>query len=145
MAFAGGLRLEQHLCTGLQGTFLCPRFQSDTLTAENEIKSFLTSLPGQVQSSSLMIYVGLVLLPGLPAVKRPNGCRRNGAGAMEERAHFRAKRGENNQRPFPIDSAKVKPATIDYVEPATYVLFDGKQVRKSNEAPKDRQSVSNSD
>ena len=32
-----------------------------------------------------------------------------------------------------------------YVEPATYVLFDGKQIRKSNEAPKDRQSVSNSD
>ena len=29
-----------------------------------------------------MIYVGLVLLPGLPAVKRPNGCRLNGVGAM---------------------------------------------------------------
>ena len=33
----------------------------------------------------------------------------------------------------------------DYVEHATYVLFDGKQVRKSNEAPKDRQSIFNSD
>ena len=43
-------------------------------------------------------------------------------------------RGENYQRPFPIDSAKVKPATINSVEPVTYVLLDGKQVRKSNEA-----------
>ena len=33
----------------------------------------------------------------------------------------------------------------DYVEPATYVLFDGKQVRKSNEAPKDRHTIFNSD
>ena len=33
----------------------------------------------------------------------------------------------------------------DYVEPETYVLFDGKQVRKSNEAPKDRHTIFNSD
>ena len=93
MAFADGLGHSHHLYTSLQSTSLCPRFQSDTLTAENEIKPFLKPLPGQAQSSSLMIYVGLVLPPGLPAVKRPNGCRRNGAGAMEERAHLRAERG----------------------------------------------------
>ena len=58
-----------------------------------------------------------------------------------ERTHFRAERGENNQRPFPIDSAKVKPATIGSVEPATYASFDSLLVRVHNEAPKDRQSV----
>ena len=48
MAFAGGLRLEQHLCTSLQGTSLCPRFQSGHLTAKNEIKPFLKPCPDRI-------------------------------------------------------------------------------------------------
>ena len=48
MAFAGGLRLEQHLCTSLQGTSLCPRFHSGHLTANNEIKPFLKPCPDRI-------------------------------------------------------------------------------------------------
>ena len=79
MAFANGLRQEQHLCTGLQGTSLCPRFQSDTLTAENEIKPFLKPLPGQILSSSLEIIEGLCRekLNG-PSMKMAEGPLLNG-------------------------------------------------------------------
>ena len=96
MALAGGLRLEQHLCTSLQGTSLCPRFQSGHLTAENEIKSFLKPLPGQVQSSCLEGIDGVVtlaLLPDLPTVKHHKGCRLNVVGAMgKERISERSER-----------------------------------------------------
>ena len=79
MAFAGGLRQEQHLCTGLQGTSLCPRFQSDTLTAENEIKPFLKPLPGQILSSSLEIIEGLCREKlNIPAMKVAEGPLLNG-------------------------------------------------------------------
>ena len=75
MAFAGGLRLEQHLCTSLQGTSLCPRFQSGHLKTNNEIKPFLKPLPGQVQSSSLGIIEGLcrekLNVPALKVVECP--------------------------------------------------------------------------
>ena len=86
MAFAGGLRLEQHLCTSLQGTSLCPRFQSGHLTAKNEIKPFLKPLPGQVQSSSLEIIEGLCRekLNG-PAMKMAEGPLHNGLITVENR------------------------------------------------------------
>ena len=60
----------------------------------------------------LMIFVDLLLIPDLPAVKRPNGCRLSGVGTQRPqayrtqwvqqaqrsrsnvgRAHFRAERG----------------------------------------------------
>ena len=61
-----------------------------------------------------MIFVDLVLLPDLPAVKHHKGCRRNGAkgcrlnvvGAMWEGRISERSEGGNYQRPFPIDSAK---------------------------------------
>ena len=68
MAFAGGLRQEQRLCTNLQGTSLCPRFQSDTLTAENEINPFLKPLYRQVLSPSLEWIDGVVTLVSLPVL-----------------------------------------------------------------------------
>ena len=61
-AFADDLRQGLHLYTDLQGTSLCPRFQSGHLTAENEIKPFLKPMPGQVGYHWLGRIKGVVTL-----------------------------------------------------------------------------------
>ena len=62
--------------------------------------------------------------------------RLNVVGAMGEGRISERSEGENYQRPFPIDSAKVKPATIGSVEPASYLMFDSRQVLKKNDVHK---------
>ena len=65
---------------------------------------------------------------------------------MKIRLHFAEQWGKG-AKSSPSLRSEMRPFLhcSGYVEPETYVLFDGKQVRKSNEATKDRQSVSIND